>query len=440
LFSEYRTIPGEAKLLVFLNFIPSIAIGLIYTDISYFLTKVQGLTPGFAASVIMVMGITMVIVSVPIGILADRYGRRKFLIIGNLLASLTLTMFSLTTNAVLLFVAAIVEGTTEAAFAAAGMALLAEKSGTTSRTPAFSLSSFLSNIAWGIGGFAIAVVVVFQSFGLSSRESHVLLYFVVAALSVATTPLLLRVSESRTSETAKSVGQFLPRKSRSILLRYAVTSALIALGAGLFVPLMTLWFSLAYGVSDALSGPIIGVSGLLIAVTSLAAPFLARRLGLVRAVVVTQLFSTVFMISVPLSPTFAVAAEIYTVRSFLMNLSNPLISSMIMGLVTEDERGAASGLNAAIWKFPNSISTGIGGAMMQVGLLALPFYLAAALYVASISLFWFFFHRTVLPEEEVRTASPESQVVDSPTISSMSRGSGVQSPSDAGRRPGPPPA
>lgn len=415
MFREYSAIPSEAKLLVFLSFFPSVAIGLIYTDLSFFLTRVQGMSASFAATVIMVMGITMVVVSLPIGILADRYGRRKFLIVGSLLASLTLILFSLTTNVILLFVAALVEGTTEAAFAAAGMALLAEKAGPVSRTPAFSLSSFLSNVAWGLGGFAIPMVLVFQSFGLGSRESHILLYLIVAALSVATTPLLLRISESKTSKTAKSVGQFLPRKSRTTLVKYGVTSILIAFGAGFFVPLMALWFSLAYNVSDTISGPVIGVSSLLIAVTTLAAPYLARRIGLIKAIVGTQLFSTIFMVAVPLSPTFVVAAVIYTVRSFLMNVSNPLISSMIMGMVSEDERGAASGLNAAIWKFPNSISTGIGGAMMQVGLLSLPFYLAAVLYVASISLFWFFFHSTRLPEEETRIVTPGAQRTEDST-------------------------
>ena len=401
MFREYRAIPSEAKLLIFLSFVPSVAIGLIYTDLSFFLTRVQGLTAGLAATIIMAMGITMVVVSLPIGILADRYGRRKFLIVGNLLASLTLVLFSLTTNEILLFVAAFVEGTTEAAFAAAGMALLAEKAGEMSRTPAFSLSSFLSNLAGALGGFAIPVVVVFQSFGLTTKEAHVLLYVVVAVLSAAITPLLLKISESRTSRAAKSIGQFLPRRSKSTLIRYGVTSVLIALGAGLFVPLMTLWFSLAYNVSDAVSGPVIGLSSLLIAATTLASPYLARRMGLVRAIVATQLSSTIFMVAVPLSPSFAVAGVIYTVRSFLMNLSNPLISSMIMGLVSEEERGAASGLNAAIWRFPNSISTGIGGAMMQAGFLALPFYLAAVLYVTSISLFWLFFHRIFLPEERI---------------------------------------
>jgi MFS family permease len=226
----------------------------------------------------------------------------------------------------------------------------------------------------------------------------------VAALSIATTPLLLRISESRTSKSAKSIGQFLPRKSKNILLKYTTTSILIAFGAGLFVPVMALWFGLAYGVSDVVSGPLLGISSFLIAATTLAAPYLARRIGLVRAVVVTQMFSTIFMVAVPLSPTFAIAGVIYTVRSFLMNVSNPLQSSMVMGLVSEDERGAASGLNAAIWRFPNSISTGIGASMMGAGLLALPFYLAAVLYIVSISLFWLFFHGARLPEERAEVA------------------------------------
>jgi predicted MFS family arabinose efflux permease len=122
-------------------------------------------------------------------------------------------------------------------------------------------------------------------------------------------------------------------------------------------------------------------------------------------VVVTQALSTVFMVAVPLSPNFATAGFIYTVRSFMMNASNPLVSSLIMGMVYPDERGAAAGLNAALWRFPNSISTGLGASMMGAGLLALPFYLAAVLYVISIALFWLFFRNVELPEEAAN--SPE---------------------------------
>jgi MFS family permease len=386
-------------LLIALNFIPGLALGFIYTDLSYFLTSVRGLSIPFTGLVITVMGLTVVGTSIPFGILADRYGRRKFIIVGNLLASITLASFALTATPSLLVLAAVVEGSTEAAFASAGTALLAEKAGEAHRTAAFSLSAFLSSIGWGLSGFAIPLVLVFETFGLNNVQAHVTLYLALAASSTAVTPLLFRIDESRTSAKAKGLREFIPRKSRDVMVRYAVTAVLIAFGAGLFNPLMTLWFSLAFHVPDTVSGPVIGVSGFLIAAFTLGAPNLARRFGLVRSIVLTQGLSMVFMLGVPIAPTFAAAGGIYVIRTFIMNVSGPLGTSLIMGLVDKDERGAASGINAAISRFPNSISTVIGSTMMREGMLALPFYIAFVLYSVSISLFYLFFRKARVPEE-----------------------------------------
>ena len=167
------------------------------------------------------------------------------------------------------------------------------------------------------------------------------------------------------------------------------------------VPLMSLWFGLRYGISDALSVPILGVSNIVIGFSTLFAPPLARKTGLVRAIVLTQGLSTIFMFATPLSPEFISASVVYTVRAFLMNMASPLQSSMIMGLVPEDERGAASGVSAALWRLPNALSTSIGAWLMGIGLLATPFFLASILYIISIGLFWYYFRSTKMPEELV---------------------------------------
>ena len=243
------------------------------------------------------------------------------------------------------------------------------------------------------------MVLVFRTFGLDNLQAHEILYLLLAGLSVSVTPFLLKIRESKTSAKAKSIREFLPKKSRAVLVRYSVTAVLIAIGAGLFVPLMSTWFGDAFGVPDTVSGPIIGTSGFLIAVFALGAPNLAQRFGLVKSIVLTQGLSMIFMVAVPLSPTFAIAGTVYIVRTFIMNVAGPLGTSLIMGLVVEEERGAASGISAAIWKLPNSISTGIGGIMIQEGYLALPFYVASLLYAASIGLFWAFFRNARAPEE-----------------------------------------
>ena len=71
-----------------------------------------------------------------------------------------------------------------------------------------------------------------------------------------------------------------------------------------------------------------------------------------------------------------------------------------MGLVDEDERGMASGVNAALWRLPNALSTFIGAFLMSIGFLALPFFLATILYSISIAIFWFYFRKTKMPEEK----------------------------------------
>jgi MFS family permease len=399
MFSEYRGIPAQARLLIYLSFAPNIAFGFIYTDLSFFLPEVQGVGGWWLGIILFTMAATLVVTSVPLGILADRRGKRNMLIVGNIAESLSLIGFAFTTNVALLLLVAMVEGIGEAGFAVSSSALLAEKAGDAKRTPAFSLLALLSWIGGALGAFAISTVSVMQAFGLSTREAHIALFAAVGLLSLSITPFVLRITEGGSLKSDRQKQGVLPRKSMGVLLKYCSYSVMIAVGAGLFVPLMTLWFSHAFAVADAVSGPVLGVSSLLTAFAVFMSPRLAMRFGHIKAIVLTQGLSTLFMAAVPLSPTFGVAASFYTVRVLLMNLSNPLTQSMIMGLVAPDERGAASGFSAALWRLPNSSSSVLGVYLIDEGLLRFPFYIATVLYVCAIVWFWAIFKDTRLPEE-----------------------------------------
>jgi MFS family permease len=409
MFDEYKGIPPEAKLLVYLSFPPGLAVGFIYTDLSYFLPKVQGLLPFWAGVTITTMGVTVAATCIPLGILADRYGRRKMLILGNLCAGISLLGFALTKSLALILLTAVVEGLGEASFAVSFSALLADRAGDEKRTASFSLGALLNWISGAIGAFAISSVVLIQRLGLSIGQAHVVLYVAVALFGLSITPLVLRVHETK-RPAAGQHRPILPRKSSKVIARYTVCSLAIALGAGLFVPLMTYWFSAAYGIPDTLSGPLLGVSSILTALAVLLAPRLAKRLGHVKAIVATQASSIFFMVGVPVSPTFAISVSLYTMRVFLMNLSNPLGQSLLMGLVSPEERGTASGVTAALWRLPNSLSTSVGYVLIGDHLLALPFYVATVFYVFSITAFWLMFKDARLPEE---VASPAQVLTQS---------------------------
>ncbi len=376
------------------------AYGMFYTDLSYFLTSVQGLSIPLMGVIVTVMGVSTFVASIPLGAAADKYGRKRLHIIGNVLASAIIAVFALTTNVAVLLVAAVVEGIAEAAFAASANALLAEKAGEHRRTSAYSLFGFVQSVAFGIGSLMIPVVMVFEGFGFTNVEGHVLLYVLLAVLSLSSTLVMLRISEPRrVKRHGVSWRKLLPHQSRDPLVRYVLSSGLIAFGAGMVVPLMTAWFGLQYGISDGVSGPVLGVSSLVTGFATLAGPALAKKIGLVSAITLTQGFSSMFMFLIPLSPGYGAAGFTYTVRSFLMNMATPLEQSMIMGICIEDERGAASGVSSALWSLPNALSSLVGAFLMGVGLLAAPFFLSAGFYIVSITLFWYFFRETKLPED-----------------------------------------
>ncbi len=391
--------PKEANYLIWSSILPAVAYGMLYTDLPYFLPNVQGLSPFLMGLIVGIMGISTVALSIPFGIAADKYGRRKFLIYGNIIGSLAIGIFVLTANFLVLLAAAVFKGVSEASYAASINALLAEKAEDRRRTTAFSLFSFVQSVAYGVGAILIYSVNIFESLGLNNLESHVVLYLFLAALSLASTLLMLPITESICLKRNANTRDLFPSKSRGVLGKYVLTSGLIAFGAGMVVPLMTFWFGLRYGIPDSISGPILGISSIFIGAATLASPPLARRLGLVKATTLTQVFSTLFMFATPLMPGFISASAVYTVRAFLMNMAAPLQQSMIMGLVAKDERGAASGISTALWVLPNSLGSPIGASIMGAGQLSLPFFLATVFYVVSISLFWIYFRKIKMPEE-----------------------------------------
>ena len=185
------------------------------------------------------------------------------------------------------------------------------------------------------------------------------------------------------------------------LIKFSGANSLIGLGAGFIIPLIATWFFLKFGVSDRYSGPLLAVSSITIGLSGLLSPRMAKRFGIVRAIVINQGLSTVFMISLAFAGNPALAATLYIVRAALMNMSSPLSDSFLMGLVPKERRGLASAINSVVWRLPNSVTTIAGGIILASGNYALPFELATAFYVVAILLFYVFFRNfnDLVPEK-----------------------------------------
>jgi MFS family permease len=385
---EYKGIPRQALLLVILSAVPSVVLGWLTTDISYYLTTVQGVDPLWGGFTISTFGYAVVASSIPLGLLADRFGRRKMLILGNIAQGGALLGFALTTNVGLLVAFGAAEGVGEAAFAVSLSALIADRAGDAKRTPAFSLGFFVNWIGMALGAALTNFTVV-----VANAE----LFALLGLVDVAVTPIALLVTD--TPHLVAPRKDILPKKSGRVLKKYGVYAACLGLGSGFFTTLMTYWFKGRFGVPDHTSGNVLVFSYFVTAGVILLAPRLARRLGTAKTIVATQALATIVMLGVPASPIFAISGTIYVVRVFLMNLGNPLGQSLLMGFVSPDDRGAASGLVAVANRLPNAVTATPGLLLISAGLYYYPFYFAAVLYAIGISWFWLSFRKEKLPEE-----------------------------------------
>jgi len=365
----------------------AIGLGFYEVAITVFL-PLEGMSVTNLGALLTTFGLTMVVFSIPFAVLSDRHGRKLIMLAGSVIASFILVVPGVTSDFALLEASAILGGMGEAMYLSTWNAYLADTTSEDSRPATFSLSFVTFTIASGVGSFLPAA---FPLLPISLSGAHRLTFLALGAVSLLT-PLAV-VRWAKDVKPRGSRRGILPRKSLGIITKFSTANMLIALGAGLIIPLIPTWFLLRFNETDVFSGPLIAVSNIAMGLAAVTSPWIANRIGLVKGTVTTQLLSTVFLFVMPLSPTALVAAPLYVVRAMLMNMSSPLADTFLMNMIAEDERATASSFNAVVWRLPNAASTVIGGSMLSSGNLSLPFYLCALLYLISISLFYALFRR-----------------------------------------------
>ena len=414
---SFRDIPPIVRRLIYLISPVSAASGFFTIYLSVFMLKL-GVTPEIVGLVIAVNGASMVLSAVPLGLVSDRHSRKAMLIVGALLFSPMLAILSTTTDTLWLVVVGILGGVAEAAFLSTWNAMIADGTPAEARNAAFSLSFIVGTTTSGAGlalPFAFPFISAWTGQSLVVLHHDALLLFAVLAAASPVGVFLLRgypehrpplaAGRPRTS-AGTTIRAFRERLAHyRLLLTFSAVNGFIGLGAGFLIPLIGTWFSLRFGIDDAYSGPLLAVASLTMGLAGFTSTRLASRLGVVRAVVLVQGLSTVFMFSLAIVGDPVTAGVLYVVRSALMNMASPIMDAYLMGLVRAEERGFASALNSIIWRMPNSASSAGGGWLLNQHQYQSPFVIAGSLYALGVSFFYIMF-RSVGPRSERTQAQP----------------------------------
>ncbi len=391
----FSEIPSKVRWIIYANAFGAVGFGYLMVYITAYLPE-TGVAPGIVGLVLGAEGAAMVLSAIPLGLYSDRRGRKQLLIVASVILPPSILVFAVTRETLWLVLASVVAGVGEGAFLSTWNAIIADQTTTGQRNSAFSLSFILNNVASGIG-FVLPLTfpALEGAMGVGSQTIHVVALVgtdLLGFLSPVAFFVLLRGYQEKIR-----VKEARPRNMNwAPLLKFSGINGLIGLGAGFFVPLVATWLLYRFEVTDAWSGPVLAVSNLTIGLAAVVSTPLSRKYGPVRAIVLVQGLSTVFMFSLAFLTNAIVAATLYIVRAALMNMSSPIGDSFLMGIIAPEQRGLASAVNSIIWRLPNSITTIIGGAILGAGLLDVPIYLATAFYVTSITGFYLVF-RNVRP-------------------------------------------
>jgi MFS family permease len=212
--------------------------------------------------------------------------------------------------------------------------------------------------------------------------------FVVYALIGAAIWLLYRGLPAHTLPTAQSrPAQLGP--SRGIVVRLSALFAVDAFAGGLVLnSLLSLWLMQRFGLSLAQAGLFFFVTGLLAAASQLAAPALARRIGLVNTMVFTHLPANLCLVAAALAPSLPVALALLGVRALLSQMDVPTRTAYVMSVVTPAERSAAASFTAVPRSLASAASPALAGALFAAGWLAAPLVLCGLLKIGYDLTLW----------------------------------------------------
>ena len=345
------------------------------------------------------------------GFLSDRFGRKKILM---LLAALTIVsnlIYVFFSHLVFILSAVIIANVGAGGSGGGGQgggpfnpveqALLAEKCTPENRNRIFSTNAFVGSLMGSLGALVSGLPQYLQeSFGWQPVASYKPLFGLTILFSIILIFAYSSINEHHIPRKREKTNR--RRTARSgFVTKIALLGMVDNLGAGLVGPLISYWFFRRFGVELKSLGFMFFLSYFFAALSFLAAPVLARHMGVVKTMAFSHGLASMIYLFLPLAPSFSIAAAMTVARSFLAYMDNPLRSSFIMGIVRPEDRGSAAGITTLSRHVPVAVSPTLSAYLMQSFSLNVPIFIGGFLQLLHDCVFYFLFRNVKPPEEEV---------------------------------------
>lgn len=427
--SRFRLLPRPAWLFLLAVFLD----GLLFSGWNlffnfYFLEA--GFGRDFLGQVNAIPSLAALIFGVPMGLLSDRLGRKRAMLIGFSAANVAMILMVSSRQPALILSMAFIWGMMGQLYAISHAPFMMKVSDDRSRDILFSLSFAMFPLASTLGNvLAGQLPALFGAWlGVAARSEAVyrgvLLTSVVSSFLVLVPILWIREPKKGRSPagSADPAAPGLPGKPQTSIwhaltrrknLLLAIPNLVIGLGAAILIPYMNLFFAERYGLGDAALGGLFSLSALLTGVACVVGPRLVGNLGgKVRVVISGQAASLVFLLIIGFSPWPWLAVVGFLARGALMNMVAPLFDAYAMEQSPESEQGAVNSLRALAWNVGWAVGPYLSGVVQQRYGFSPLFVATALLYAAAILFTWWIFERPrpSVEEDDLENAGKEAEL------------------------------
>jgi MFS family permease len=410
------TLPRDILVLFSTRIVRLFAYGSLSVILALYLAAI-GLTDPQIGLLLTLTLVGDTVVSLWLTTRADRFGRRRTLVIGAVLMIAAGAVFAVTKDFWLLLLAATIgvispSGNEVGPFLSIEQAALSHIVSDRNRTKVFAWYTMVGALAMALGslagGLLIGALELARVTPIDSYRTGVAGY---ALMGVVLLLLFTRLSSATEVDSPRPLGEgqgvraagFLGlARSHRVVLRLSALFAIDAFGGGFVIQSLTAyWFYLRFGVSPSMLGGIFFGANLLAGLSALAAARLAARFGLINTMVFTHLPSNILLILVPLMPNLPLAIAVLFLRFSISQMDVPTRQSYVMAVVPPEERSAAAGVTGVARTIGASIAPLLAGVFLaNVATMDLLFYMGGGVKIIYDLLLYRSFIKVRPPEEK----------------------------------------
>jgi MFS family permease len=276
--------------------------------------------------------------------------------------------------------------------------LLAHAGASSQRTHLFARYSLTGTLMTAVGALSVGLLGPLKALTGAPQLGLIEWAFVAYGLLGIVSAALYRNLPDQPVEAGAARTALGPSKRN--VLGLAALFSLDSFGSGFMVQsLFALWLFHRFGLSLAAAGGFFFWTGALSAASQLAAPHLAKRIGLINTMVFTHVPANLCVIAVAFAPNVETAFALLVVRALLSNMDVPARTSYVMAIVTPAERAAAAGVTNVPRSLASAFSPALSGLLFSLSSFAWPLVIGGSLKVLYDTLLLWRFQKVRPPEE-----------------------------------------